>query len=283
MINLYQSSCILCGSEKRKIISSFSEPDQYESSVGIGTEDYERHWVACGLCNFHYSTYSRDPVVLDRIYEQVYRGQSAPWRIGSTKQIFEKVIKIPAAESETHYRIEWIKTHIAELAEMGLLSFPSKSRTVLDIGGATGVFAHLFKDEEWNSEIVDPSEEGIFLEKEYGIPYYAQSYGLGKLEKNYDLISLIFVLEHMHDPQAMLTKVHANLSKKSIIYIEVPDALSFELKDHSDDIFNSCHLWMFDPKSMINLTNKCGFEMLRLQRAHTYRGHYSLMYLGIAK
>ena len=57
-------------------------------------------------------------------------------------------------------------------------------------------------------------------------PYLCHKCGFDDKLNDYDLISLIFVLEHMHDPQAMLTKVHANLSKKSMIIIS--DAVDFD-------------------------------------------------------
>jgi len=282
MIGSNQTKCIICFSDDHDIILSFFKPDQYEVAVGVTAQNYQRHWVKCNKCGFFYSIYSRDPMILDRIYDTAYRDEMASWRSDSIRNIFKKIIKLPRGKSETHYRIEWIKRNIKQLVEIGFLNLPIKNRKLLDVGGANGVFAYLFKDKEWTAEIVDPSEEGIFIEKEYGIRYYKNTFVLETLKK-YDLISLVFVLEHIRDPIAILSKVYSSLSKNALVYIEVPDAISFKRKDHRDDIFNSCHLWMFDPDSLIKVTSLCGFTTLKLQRVRTLRGHYSVMYLGMAK
>ena len=77
---------------------------------------------------------------------------------------------------------------------------------MLDVGGASGVIAYLFKDTAWRSCVIDPSEDGTFIRK-YGVGYVQEFYKAGLFEKKFNLISLVFVLEHLLDPLAIIKEV----------------------------------------------------------------------------
>ena len=70
------------------------------------------------------------------------------------------------------------------------------------------------------------------------------------------------------------------MTSNALLYIEVPDALSSKFKHQDYDTYNSCHLWIFNLKTLTDLLNRCGFEIYSLQLARTLREHYSLMVLG---
>jgi Methyltransferase domain len=277
---MHPHRCLLCGETAATTLSSYSAPDVYERTIGISNIDYQREWVQCRNCRFIYSRYSRDPEALDRLYEQAYRDSSVPWRTGSTREVFDRVISLPSEESETHARIGWIKQKICELEQAGLITHRPGAKRLLDVGGATGVFAYLFRDADWDCHVVDPAETGRFLETDFGISYHQASYRPGMAGGTFDLITLIFVLEHLRDPRDLLAVVTADLSETGLLYIEVPDAVAFRLKAPDDDVFNSCHLWMFDPTSMVRLLADGGFQVMTLNRTKTKRGHLALNVLA---
>ena len=79
------------------------------------------------------------------------------------------------------------------------------------------------------------------------------------------------------DPYSTLKALAKDLIPGGLTYIEVPDAIAFDRLPADDDIFNSCHLWMFDPKSITFLLNSAGFELLYLRQTRAVRGHFALM------
>ena len=278
-MNKPKNGCILCNSNEYGIIFSYNEPDQYEKAVGVENKNYSRQWVKCKKCGFHYSVYSRDENILDKIYVSAYRSEKAPWRKGTSRYIFEKVIKLPENESETKFRIKWIKSNINLMWDSKIVERNKAPYKMLDIGGATGVFAYEFKGKDWISHVIDPNEDGQFMQT-YGVNFVQSYYEPKKFKYKFDLISLVYVLEHLRNPIPLLKNLHDDMTKNSFLYIEVPDAISFKLKPREDDIFNSCHLWMFDPQSMITLLNKCGYQAFCLSRMKTIREHYGLMILA---
>ena len=199
----------------------------------------------------------------------------------TTREIFDAVIQMPPDQSETVERIDWIKRNLDHIVSKGFCgSTEPRKRTTIDIGGATGVFAYMFQDGFWKSEIVDPSDTGCFV-TEFGIDYHQCYFDSGFKHPGVDLIAMVFTLEHLADSVGCLKAAKSILDRGVMLCIEVPDAFAFDYKPADDDIFNSCHLWMFSPKSLLKTFGIAGFEMMALRRTITFRGHYSLCALAI--
>ena len=98
--------------------------------------------------------------------------------------------------------------------------------------------------------------------------------------KRADLISFLYVLEHVDHPGEFLDVIKTNLQLDGLVFIEIPDAsvVSFASKDH--DAYNSCHLWLFGSAQVTELLKNHGFSVLALQRYITVRGYPSMMILA---
>lgn len=276
-------ACLVCGGTSFETVLEFEAPDAYERAAGVLEAGYRRRWLRCQGCAFHQSDYSRPPEILDRLYETTYRDAQAAWRGGDTRAIFERVIALPPEESETVARVDWISRSIQDLASAGFVSWSDAERRMLDIGGATGVFAHAFANAGWSATVIDPADSGAFL-AELGIEYRQMAYQPGLCASRFHLVSLVFVLEHLRDPISVLTECRQDLvAPDGLVYVEVPDALAFQRKPPDDDIFNSCHLWMFDPAALVAIMASAGLQVAKLDRTRTRRGHLALRALGQAR
>jgi SAM-dependent methyltransferase len=276
-------SCLLCGKSSYQTIHSYAVPDQYEETVGVSAEGYFRKWVQCTGCGVYVSIFSRDEFILDTIYTDAYRDKNAAWRDGSTERVFERVVNLQFNESETKFRIQWIKSNLQQLWDYGLYEKKNPPLNLLDIGGGSAIFAYEFQDEDWRVAIVDANVSGEFIQRELKIPFIQDYYRSGLFEQRFDLISLVFVLEHLKDPGSILKEMYNDLDPNAFLYIEVPDSNCFELKDEGDDIFNSCHLYMYSPNTLTLLLDQFGFEVLCLNRVRTVRDHLAIMLLAAKK
>jgi len=276
--------CFLCleySETEKSTLKSYVVPDQYEKAVGITDHAYFRLWVNCNKCGLKQSLYSRADNALDVLYEKLYRDCAVPWRKYSNEETFELVRNLPPENSETIERVSFVKAKIHNYQIMGL--FPHKSNyRLLDVGGATGSFAFEFRSKDWEVFVIDPDPSGKFLEK-HGINFHCGYLNQLGAHAQFDLISLIFVLEHIKDPKKILEEVSKLMYKEGLLYIEVPDEIAFEKKAHDDDIFNSCHLYLFGSFQLATLLEKCGFELLSLERSQTKRGHLALYCLAKLK
>jgi len=273
-------ACILCKCEKYQTIWSYQEPDQYEAHIRITAEDYYRAWVQCTNCGFYYSIYSRPENALDELYETAYRG-NVPWRKMGVEETFKKVTALPPEKSETKTRINWIKGELARLRKEGFVPERLGPYELLDIGGGNGIMGYEFQDKDWKSSVIDPND-GVSFVKTVGLDYEQGFYKPGMFTRKFDMLSLVNVLEHVLDPVAVLDGIARDLNPGGFIYIEVPDAINFKLKPKDDDIFNSCHLWFWDPITLAGMLNRVGYDPLAVKRFHAAKGHYGLMVLAAA-
>jgi len=217
------------------------------------------------------------------LYAETYRSESASWRQGTPVETFRKITALAPEESETNYRIQWIKDSIGDLSASGVVQREAPPHRLLDVGGATGVFAYAFQDDDWKSYVIDPDEHSDFIETQLEIPLIQKPYESGSFSVKFDLISLVFVLEHVQNPVTLLTDVRGDMRPNSLLYIEVPSEVAFKLKAFDDDIFNSCHLWFFGPHTITRLLNSRGFDVVALKSTVTIRGHHSLMTLAVLR
>jgi hypothetical protein len=275
------NSCILCSNNEFDVVAVYSEPDQYELCVGVQDNDkYWRKWVKCTGCGLYYSLYSRDHRKLNKIYLSSYRSKKEPWRQGTNEEIFNETIALPKEKSETKLRINWIKDYINHAKDVGLYKGGNTPYKMLDIGGGNGIFAYEFQDNDWKSHVIDADPNGLFIETKLCIPYLNQYYRPKSFDTSFDLISMVFVLEHLVNPKMILNQLRQDMVRESFLYVEVPDSICFYLKSADDDIFNSCHLWMFSAYTLTELFRQTGYEICALKRVCTLRGHYALMALA---
>lgn len=138
----------------------------------------------------------------------------------------------------------------------------------------------MFRDERWEAYIIDANDGAEFIKEKLKIPFIQDYYHPAIFGFKFDLISLVFVLEHLQDPKDVLFKIKGDMTDVSFLYIEVPDMLAFQLKPVEDDIFNSCHLWMFSPNTLTTLLDLCGFQVHSLKRGRTKRDHLAISVLA---
>lgn len=261
------------------VLASYVSPDQYELSVGVTANKYMRKWIQCPFCTSIFSIYSRPPEAFNFLYDHLYRKHgSVPWRKLSTEETFKIVLELPPEKSETTIRVNSIKNTINGYINDGIIPDYDNYK-LLDIGGSTGSFAYAFKSKEWKSYVIDPDESGNFISN-YGVDFTKGYFNENSFGFKFNLVSLIFVLEHLIDPKELLLQIRPSLISSGLLYIEVPDAIAFEKNSHDHETFNSCHLWIFNPKTLSALLGDCGYELMQLNRYRTVRGYYALTALA---
>lgn len=273
-----QIPCVVCGNRQGRIIASYEQPDSYEQLVNVSSEGYWRHWVTCSQCSLLRSEFSRDPQILHSIYEEKYRAVNTGLRTNTVEELFLKISAIPKESSETHFRVEWLLNALSILERSKMLDTKATPE-LLDVGGASGVFAHAMKEKGFTADVLDPSVDGRFIEQ-YGVGYQQGYFGQVELQKQYDLISFLYVLEHLDDPGDILDSAKQILSPTGLLFFELPDASVVQFGDPDHDAYNSCHLWLFGSAQITSLLHKHGFSVLALQRYITVRGYPSMMVLA---
>jgi 2-polyprenyl-3-methyl-5-hydroxy-6-metoxy-1,4-benzoquinol methylase len=120
-----------------------------------------------------------------------------------------------------------------------------KKKRILDYGSGYSPLMFIFKKKKFNNlHIFEYDQSIIKYLRTKGIINY------NKKKKNFDLICLSHVLEHVVDPIRFVESLKKNLHKKTLIYFDVP------YQDYAEPFSENSHLHFFSKNSMLILFKK---------------------------
>ena len=242
--------CLICGRFGLNTIFSYASADKYEKYCKL--KGHIRFWQQCENCGFYQAWHTYDTENLDYVYVNGYRDTG--FRHESIKDVFVKISNLPNSESENHYRTQWFRNHIG-----------FGNGQVLDIGSGFGIWPWSLNNMSWNVECIEPNKESVdFINTVLGIKCYPGFFN-SCLEKKWDVISVVHVLEHIRNIDSFLHRIWTGLKDAGRLFIEVPDACEFNYLPKGHDEFNSCHLWFFELATLERLLKRNGFE---IEHAH---------------
>jgi hypothetical protein len=184
-------------------------------------------------------------------------------------------MKLPLAISTNKQRVKYIKENIKFFFNKKIIKFKNKKH--LDIGGGSGLFAIQFKDRNWNSSVLDVCKKSL-IEKKYNIKHYNLNIlkNRNKVRKKYNLVTIIDCLEHIKNFRKFLYEIKKNyLARDGIIFIDCPSKTNFGKININDDIFNSCHLNMWDFQSFSILAQSLNFEIISYKISSEEKNYFS--------
>jgi SAM-dependent methyltransferase len=240
--------CNICGSNGWINSVLMKNPDKYEKWMGI--TDVRRRWRKCLGCGTWHHLRNYPLEELDKIYSDGYR--NAKFRGETIDEAFVRIVKIPNSENDA--RVNWV-------TESSVIGVPE---TLLDIGSGLGLFP--FRMRQLGSEVfcVEYNKDSIKFMENMGmscsdeIPDYAK----------FEAVSITHVLEHIENPVEFLKDLHVPLRSDGKLFIEVPDAIEFELLFPTHDDFNSCHTHFYDVPSLCKVLSRADYSVVDLHREH---------------
>lgn len=138
---------------------------------------------------------------------------------------------------------------------------------ILDIGTGTGYFPKTMTEANWEAVGIEQDDTTRNYAKEknsINALSVSDFYNLPENEK-FDAITMWHVLEHVHDLNGYLKKIHNLLTSTGVFAVAVPNHKSFDAgyyQEHWAAWDMPIHLWHFNPKTMQKLMTKNGFIVL---------------------
>tara|TARA_B110000444_G_C18794063_1_gene573951 strand:- start:260 stop:1318 length:1059 start_codon:yes stop_codon:yes gene_type:complete len=147
----------------------------------------------------------------------------------------------------------WV--HIWKVLNKSTTIFSNEEIKMLDYGGYNGFLPYAFNQKhKINSYVADLDSKGLDMAKFLGSKIINLS--KNKIdEKNFDLITIVHVLEHLDKPSENIMKLKNLLSDEGVIYAEVPNLYGFPLADEA-------HKIAFTQYSLVKMFKSAGFEIL---------------------
>lgn len=146
--------------------------------------------------------------------------------------------------------------------EQWLTKHSKQNKRYLDFGCGTAALVQHLIQKNWEAYGVEPSEKArnFSIVKERLYP------SLEELpQKDFDVIALWHVLEHLSDPAKSLKAFYDRLDHQGHLFLALPNFNSYDAKYYEDfwaayDVPR--HLWHFSTKGIIGLCEENGFEFV---------------------
>ena len=152
----------------------------------------------------------------------------------------------------------------ADLIETRLSPLKGK---LLDIGCGYGFFLNRMKSRGWQVEGIEISGPGRrYAMDKWNIHVYEQAIEhLCIPENSFDVVTLFYVIEHVHDPPELLKEVRRILKPGGLLLLRWPHSTPIikilgPLSKKLDLYHTPYHLYDFSPRSINKLLNLTGFK-----------------------
>jgi Methylase involved in ubiquinone/menaquinone biosynthesis len=231
--------------------------------------EFERYWeendmrvIDCKSCGFiHVDPIPTKQELLD-FYSSRYFTEIKPFEYESvTKSFIEK--KMELIEQNVIYKR--IYSRVNSLLDKK----KEHSYHMLDIGCGNDLLAKFFQIRNWNSVVLEPSEQAASYLRKFDLTVFERfADEVDELDlSDISFVNIQFVLEHISDPITLLKKVYRMMAPGGVIRVCVPNDFSdgqLAYKEHFDEklhwVVRPDHINYFSFGSLSTLLAKCGFE-----------------------
>ncbi|MFA5136671.1 MAG: class I SAM-dependent methyltransferase [Patescibacteria group bacterium] len=172
----------------------------------------------------------------------------------------KKLYNLSAYKKEEPRIAHMLENHIDSIIRY------KKSGSVLDIGAGFGLLSSLLlKKGKFSLTVVEPFVTPYYLKNNvYHLYKMTIDTFLKKNSRQFDIIILFDVIEHLKNPTETLAALRKILKKKGIIVIQTPNykSLMQELSPDWSWWMIQDHKWFYSYKSLITLVEKTGLTSL---------------------
>jgi SAM-dependent methyltransferase len=226
------TSCPLCKSSNDSIIHTFGE----------------LHVVLCQVCGLRYL----NPRIKEAVMKERYERRS----------YFSGI----SASGYDDYYMQEISLRLTFRRFLkNLKKFVPQAQNLLEVGCGYGFFLDEAKD-------FFPRRTGVELSAEAGMTaqetsgarvHIGSAFSLPPEIKDFDIIIMINVIEHIYDPVPLLLSLRERLTAGGMLALATPDIGSFWykiMKKRWPSFKVPEHIAFYDKKTLSNLLNKAGFQ-----------------------
>jgi 2-polyprenyl-3-methyl-5-hydroxy-6-metoxy-1,4-benzoquinol methylase len=212
----------------------------------------------CESCGLVYQSPRMNAAELDGFYQaeyrQLYQGSEDPIQ----KDLAVQYKRAEAALSFVRSRVEGVSRH-------------------LDIGSSAGLFLQSFQ-KAYGCQVygVEPGTAYREYARKQGLAVAASLEELAvQGQGDFDLISMMHVLEHIPDPVIYLSQLRKKyLNRGGWLLLEVPNL-------YAHDSFETAHLFSFSSHTLEQVVKKAGFEVVAIRKHGLPRSKIIPLYLTL--
>lgn len=144
---------------------------------------------------------------------------------------------------------------------------PADGGRLLDVGFGNGGFLKIAAEMGWNAEGIDFDPKAVEVARARGLNVSCASVvDLCAQQYQYDAITISHVIEHVHDPIALLHDLHHLLKPGGLLWLDTPNLVSYgahRFGSNWRDLDPPRHLVLFNPDSLRASLTGIGFTQIK--------------------
>ncbi|MBF0275650.1 MAG: class I SAM-dependent methyltransferase [Nitrospinae bacterium] len=154
-------------------------------------------------------------------------------------------------------------------------SFQNGGKKLLEIGIGHGDFLNGAKKQGFDVTGCETSKTiASYVQKKYGVEVFNGYVEDFPKEREFDVIVLRHVLEHMPDPINSMKKIVSLLKDKGVLYIAVPNIGSFNASFKGWVAYEPYHLFYYSDKALASLTGLFGLNIRKKETYEPFSGFF---------
>lgn len=257
-----------CAGAHFSTVFTYTAPPEGEIQFRFSTSGaYRREVLSCEVCGHFVSIHDMDEGTL---YAGDYLDATYCDDDG-LRRTFERIAGLEPSRSDNHGRVRRILEFAS--AHLARRSRPS----VLDVGSGLCIFLHRMKAAGWDCTALDPDPRAVRHAMDVvGVRGVGGDFLVIEDLGRFDVIAFNKVLEHVHDPVAMLRRAHRCLARGGFVYVEVPDGEAAVTEGPEREEFFIEHWHVFSAASVALLASRAGFAVRALERLREPSAKFTL-------
>ena len=148
-----------------------------------------------------------------------------------------------------------------------LSKFPQSRLKIMDIGCGPGWLLSALGD-HWEKYGVEISKFAAQIAQEHGVIHNVSIEEYENPVNEFDVVVLHHVIEHLNDPVAAITKIHAMLRPDGLLVLGTPDFDSGAARRYGNNyrlLHDQTHISLFSSDSMHRFLRDNGFKIERVE------------------
>lgn len=279
------SACPVCGSSQRSPAHASLTDEVFFCAPGT----WEMH--QCDACSSCYLDPRPNPATIHLAYGQYFTHadaegiaeRNATGRLAQLRRSWANGYRnwrygtqsLPASRLGVVAAFVIPRLRRAADSRMRFIPRRAEGRRLLDVGAGNGTYLLHAQSAGWQVIGVEPDASAVAAARRAGLDVRQGGIeSLSETPESLDVITLNHVIEHVHDPRAVLQKAFELLRPGGLLYIETPCATSYghmRFGRHWRGLEPPRHLVLFTWSSLETLLRDVGFNRIRrLTRSDVY-------------